>query len=337
MIDSDELRLLAESVRKVVGSAWDEDRPSGGFWRQAGEAGWTAFRTPAGGDGTELPAIAVYTIARELGAGGIFGHFPDSIALSSLLSERGDDEKVAAILDEVAAGEAQLAFLDTIGASDAMQDIVRTSSLPPATLYVATVAPDRLDITRLERSNPLSMTGADPGYVLPGSDVAGEVLVALSVPDASIAKAGLLRDLVACAQATGAHRYLLGLTSDFAQTRVQFGQPIVAFQGLRHILVDVFSWLEAAELLLARAFSSFDEYGVLPDRSRAAVVFVRERAWWALQRAYEVLGGVGFMTEHPLNHYTREMLMSLAAIGATDSHAERLAELIEPGAWRHAS
>ncbi|MGH3756814.1 acyl-CoA dehydrogenase family protein [Actinophytocola sp.] len=328
MIDDSELRLLAESVRRAVQplEAGSPVRPEPGeFWRAAGAAGWT------GGD---LPATAVYTIARELGAGGIFGVYADSVPLASVLSGHTADPRVAAVTAELAAGEAQVAFVDGARLPE-RRELVRPSWPAPAKRYGAIVRPGRLDLVTLTGGEPLTTSAAEPADAVPAD--AEVVTCSVAVADEVLERARLMRDLVACAQLTGAHRYLLGLTCDFATTRVQFGRPIVEFQGLRHVLVDVFSWLEAAELLLAEAFATADRTGELPERSRAAVVFVRGRAWWALQRAYEVLGGVGFMTEHPLNHYTREMLVSLAAIGSQDSHAETMAELIRPRGWLRAS
>lgn len=316
MVDDSELALLAESVRKAVKAvdvAAPRQVPPAEFWRAAGAAGWT--------DG-DLPASAVFTIARELGAGGVFGLYADSIAVSTVLSGHADE-----VLAEVAAGEAQVGF------TDPEELVVRSAWPAPAMRYGAVVYPDRVDVVAAAGGGEEATSSAAPAYRL--SDV--DLRVIASAPAAAGERARLLRDLVVCAQVTGAHRYLLGLTSDFAGTRVQFGKAIVEFQGLRHILVDVFSWLEAAELMLADAFAAVDRNGEPPEEARAAVVFVRGRAWWALQRAYEVLGGVGFMTEHPLNHYTREMVVALAALGSVDSHAEAMAELIRPRGWLRVS
>lgn len=324
MVDDGELRLLAESVRGVVRAVdvADPDAAPADFWRRAGEFGWT--------DG-DLPATAVYTIARELGAGGIFGLYADSIALASLLAGHSGAADVVA---ELGAGAAQAAFTEPDGGG---ARVVRSAWPAPDTRYGAVAGPGRLDIVATTGGRPVPTSAAVPAYALPESDVDLQGVASAPVSPTDVERARLLRDLIVCAQVTGAHRYLLSLTSDFAKTRVQFGHPIVEFQGLRHILVDVFSWLEAAELMLAEAFFLTDHHGAPPEQARGAVVFVRGKAWWALQRAFEVLGGVGFMTEHPLNHYTREMLVALAALGPADTHAETLAELIQPRAWLQVS
>ncbi len=76
-----------------------------------------------------------------------------------------------------------------------------------------------------------------PADALIGDEGRAEPLLERAIDEAT---AGL------CAEAVGVMRELHGRTVDYTKARKQFGQPLGAFQVLRHRMVDMFMQLEQA-------------------------------------------------------------------------------------------
>lgn len=119
--------------------------------------------------------------------------------------------------------------------------------------------------------------------------------------------------------AQGAMDYAL----QYANERRQFGQPIASFQGNRFKVADILSKIEAARHLSYRAC-------VLADREteEAAVAasmakhFGSNVCMEATSEAIQLMGGHGFIADHPLERYYREA--KLFQIGDGTSEVLRL-------------
>jgi hypothetical protein len=102
----------------------------------------------------------------------------------------------------------------------------------------------------------------------------------------------------------GASRAMLELARRHALERIQFGQPIAAFQAVRHRLADTLVAIEAADAALS---SAWDE-GSPPVAGMAKAVAGRS-ARTATRHCQQVLAGIGFTTEHEFHHYVRRVLV----------------------------
>jgi alkylation response protein AidB-like acyl-CoA dehydrogenase len=97
---------------------------------------------------------------------------------------------------------------------------------------------------------------------------------------------------------------MLGLACEHATGRVQFGQPIAAFQAVRHRLADTLVAIETAEAGLDGAWLDGSA------RSAAAAKALAGRAArTAAQHCQQVCAGIGFTTEHPLHRSIRRVLV----------------------------
>ena len=104
----------------------------------------------------------------------------------------------------------------------------------------------------------------------------------------------------------GRARRALGIATEWAATREQFGQQIGKFQGVSFKLADMRTQLEAAELLTLRAAWK-DTQGTATDADMAmAKVFASEMCQFVTDEAIQILGGMGLMDELPLERMWRD-------------------------------
>jgi hypothetical protein len=132
-------------------------------------------------------------------------------------------------------------------------------------------------------------------------------------PDAWPAAVGLAQ-LAIGHELVGAAGAMLDLARTHALERFQFGQPIGAFQAIRHRLADTLVAIEAARAVLAEAW----EDGALQSNAMAKAMAGRG-ARTAARHCQQVLAGMGFTTEHPLHRYLRRVLVLDELFGSARS------------------
>lgn len=112
--------------------------------------------------------------------------------------------------------------------------------------------------------------------------------------------------LSVAATSVGRGRRVLDIATEWAATRTQFGQEIGRFQGVGFQLADMATELEAADLLTLQAASKLD-HGTMTDRDAAmAKVYASEALGRITDRAVQILGGMGLMTELPIERFWRD-------------------------------
>lgn len=108
------------------------------------------------------------------------------------------------------------------------------------------------------------------------------------------------------AQAVGITQAALDIATQYAKTRVQFGQPIASFQAIQWKLADMATDLEAARLLLYRA-AFLRSQGVRATKETSmAKMFASDMAMKHTVEAVQVLGGYGYMTEYKVERLVRD-------------------------------
>jgi len=112
--------------------------------------------------------------------------------------------------------------------------------------------------------------------------------------------------LTVAASSVGRARRVLEMTTRWAAERVQFGQPIGRFQGVAFPLADMATELEAADLLTLRAAWKLDQ-GCMTDQDAAmAKLFASEALGRITDHAVQIYGGMGLMTELPIERFWRD-------------------------------
>jgi acyl-CoA dehydrogenase len=116
--------------------------------------------------------------------------------------------------------------------------------------------------------------------------------------------------LMIAARCCGAAARLLELASGWAAEREAFGQPIAQYQGVSFPLADSLTELLAARLLTYHAAHELDANpspSVAHGKVAMAKLHASEAANRIADRALQVFGGRGYMTEHPVERHFREL------------------------------
>jgi alkylation response protein AidB-like acyl-CoA dehydrogenase len=93
----------------------------------------------------------------------------------------------------------------------------------------------------------------------------------------------------------------------YADERVQFGQPIREFEGIRFKLADMATRVEASRALLLAASEAVTPAGSPVLRlSSMAKLFASETATFVTTQAVQVFGGYGYMKEYPVERLFRD-------------------------------
>src|SRR5215471_9854796 len=112
--------------------------------------------------------------------------------------------------------------------------------------------------------------------------------------------------LTVAATSVGRARRVLELSTEWAATRKQFGQPVGRFQGVGFKLADMATELEAAELLTLRAAWRL-MLGAMTDTDAAmAKLYASEMLGRLTDQAVLIFGGTGLMSEFPIERFWRD-------------------------------
>ena len=117
----------------------------------------------------------------------------------------------------------------------------------------------------------------------------------------------------------------------YAKERQAFGQPIGQFQGIRAMLADLATEVEAARLLTLRAAYGKDQGHPVMREASMAKVFASEVAVRCATKAVQVHGGYGYTREFPVERFYRDA--KLCEIGEGTSEVQRIVlarHLLEP-------
>jgi len=106
--------------------------------------------------------------------------------------------------------------------------------------------------------------------------------------------------------AVGIAQGALNYAKEYAKHRVQFGRPIAEFQGMQFMLADMAIQIEAARNLVYRAVSLIDDGAPDPMMSAMSNCFATDVAMKVTTDAIQVLGGYGYMKDHPVERMFRD-------------------------------
>ncbi|TET26989.1 MAG: acyl-CoA dehydrogenase [Dehalococcoidia bacterium] len=109
------------------------------------------------------------------------------------------------------------------------------------------------------------------------------------------------------AQAVGLAQGALEAATGYAKKRIQFGQPIISFQAIQHMLANMATDVEAARALVYAAARTVDSGGRgFTMESAMAKVFASDVAMRVTTDAVQILGGVGYMRDYPVEKMMRD-------------------------------
>ena len=134
----------------------------------------------------------------------------------------------------------------------------------------------------------------------PAEELKGEVAPALRL--ALLRHAGLL-----AARATGCARAAFEHARRYAEERTAFGKPVGHFQAIAFLLADMATELDGLRAITWRATRAFDlEHDDAQLRLAQAAAQAREVLAMITSNAVQILGGAGFVQDHPAEKWMRD-------------------------------
>lgn len=110
--------------------------------------------------------------------------------------------------------------------------------------------------------------------------------------------------IAACA--VGLAQAALDYAVGYAKDREQFGRPILEFQGVGFMLADMATQISAARALYLSAARLRDAGRPHSAEAAKAKLFCTDTAMRVTTDAVQVLGGAGYVSDHPVERYMRE-------------------------------
>ncbi|HEU4424605.1 MAG TPA: acyl-CoA dehydrogenase family protein [Pilimelia sp.] len=109
------------------------------------------------------------------------------------------------------------------------------------------------------------------------------------------------------AQAIGVARAAYEYALDYAKDRVQFGRPIITNQAVAFTLADMRMEIDAARLLVWRAaWMGRNNRPFEAGEGSMSKLKAGEVAVAVTEKAVQILGGAGFLREHPVERWYRD-------------------------------
>jgi len=356
LILTDEEQALAESVHKFVadrspltslrqliasGEPYDAD-----VWKQlTTQLGLAGFTIPEsyGGVGAGYSALSV--ALTELGAGLVASPLLGCALAAEVLLRLEDHEAMEDLLPKIAGGEliATLAVASSAGgrvtASGSPVGPTLTGTVSPVLngaeasvllvpaevdgaigLYLVDAGADGLTATRLTAVDHSRSLARITLAHTPARLLAGDAVAALGA-------AQNLANLALASESAGAMKACLDMTSNYAKIRVAFGQPIGAFQAVKHRLADMEkSWELGFAALRDAARAGDAEPGRFAVAASVARVLLATAYAEAAVDTVQLHGGIGFTWEHDAHLYYKNGLSNKVLLGGPGDQLDRLAD-----------
>jgi butyryl-CoA dehydrogenase len=132
------------------------------------------------------------------------------------------------------------------------------------------------------------------------------------------------------AQALGIAQGALDLAVDWAISRRQFGSPISSFQGLRFLLADMATRVEAARALIYAVSRYVDSSPKARPTIYSAMskLFAGDMAMEVTTDAVQVFGGSGYMRDYPIEKYMRDAKITQIYEGTNQIQRDEIGKIL---------
>jgi alkylation response protein AidB-like acyl-CoA dehydrogenase len=356
-----------ESPMDYVRDMFEDER---GFkddiWAKMVEMGWTAMCIPEAYGGLDMELLDLAVVLEEMGRAVIPGPFFSTVLLAAeAIKEAGTDAQKEQYLAGIAGGEIRgsLALYEPDGGADLgyiQMDANMDGDgfvLNGTKLFVpdAHVADFLVCAARTEAGNDpaqgvslflvdLKAAGVSVS-LLPTMDGTRK-LCAVEFKGTKVNQEGIMGEpnkgwaslkrvlqraqVGLCAESVGGAQRAMEMATEYAKIRIQFDQPIGAFQAIKHRCAQMFVEVESARSILYYTAWAQDhedpkaaEIAVSVAKSHCSDVYRNTSA-----SCLQVLGGTGFSWEHDIHLYIKRAKANEVALGDPVYHREQVAQLI---------
>jgi len=337
------------------------------LWGKIAELGWLGMIFPEeyGGMDSTLTDLAV--IYEEMGQALLPGpYFSSAMLCGSIIHELGTDEQKKQLLPAIAQGEKILTLALTEPDYGWGPECIHLSATPNGGSFVlngtkrfvhdAQIANQLLCVARTgESSNPadgitLFLVDKESAGLSSRnlSGFLGEKLNEVTFNSVEVPAANVLGEVdkgwsalnnpfnraivILCAYMVGGCQHLLDRTIEYAQTRIQFGRPIAAFQWVQGYIIGQANHLEKARWLTYEALWKMDT-GKPQQEQDEAVSLAKAVTSDAFHECghlgHEVHAGVGVDKKYPLYLYSKKAKTLYSYLGDPYFHRMRVAQALE--------
>ncbi len=357
-----------ESSMEYVRSMFEDPR---GFtdpvWAKMAEMGWMGMCIPEAYGGLGLDLLDLTVVLEEMGRGMVPGPFFSTVLLAAeTLMQAGKEEQKNKYLPGIASGETKgtLALHEPEGGADlghiqmeARRDgegfiLKGTKLLVPdaqsADFLICAARtkkgkqPGRgITLFLLEpntRGLSISSLPAMDGTRKPCAVEFDNVRLGpegiLGEPDKGwkpLSRALQRAQVGLCAECVGGAQRAMEIATEYAKVRIQFDQPIGAFQAIKHRCAQMYVEVETARSILYWAAWAQD-HGKPREAAlsaSAAKAYCSEAFRNCSASAIQVLGGTGFSWEHDIHLYLKRAKANEVALGDPVYHREQVVRLLE--------
>ncbi len=336
------------------------------LWRKTADLGWLGMALPEayGGMGSSVTDLGI--LFEEIGQALLPGPYLSSpILCGSIINELGTDAQKQQLLPPIASGEKIMTLAFTEPDYGWEPECIHLTATPKGKNFVlngtkrlipdANIADQLICIARTKKSSDpakgitaflvdkksagLSCRNLS-GYVgekfsevtfksveVPASNMLGEKDNAWKALNKSLNRA----IVVLCAYMVGGCQHLLDMTVEYAQTRVQFGQPIGAFQWVQGYIIGQANYLEKARWLTYEAMFKLDanKPQEVQDEAVSLAKAVASEAFHECGHlGHEVHAGVGSDKKYPLYLYSKKATTLYSYLGDPAYHRKRVAKIL---------
>jgi len=336
-------------------------------WAKMVEMGWTAMLLPEAYGGLEMGLVDLSVLFEEMGRFVVPGPLFSTVLLGAeAVKAAGTEAQKQKYLAAIAAGELRctLALSEPDSGSD--PDYVQMEArgnengflLNGTKLFVpdAHTADFLIVAARTARgedpSHGISLFLLDTGAsglsvsLLRTMDSTRK-LCAVDFKDVHVSRENLLGDrdegwkflnkvlqracVALCAENVGGAQKCMEMATQYAKERVQFDQPIGAFQAVKHRCAQMFLEVESSRSMLYWAAWAQDHGDPLEAAlsASAAKAYCSETYKSVACAAVQILAGTGFTWEHDLHFYLKRAKANEVALGDPAYHREEIVRIIE--------
>jgi alkylation response protein AidB-like acyl-CoA dehydrogenase len=336
------------------------------LWKKVAEMGWLGMFLPesCGGMGCNLLDLSV--IYEEMGYALLPGaFFNSSVLCGSIIEALASDSQKRQILPLIASGQSIYTLAFTEADYGWSPEYIRLSATRKGDRFilegVKRFVPD-IDAADWIICPVRTGEAADPSHGIsvflinrrdPGvhcrsvKGFTGDKLYEVSLDKLELPLENLLGSVnqawpglssaltrataVLCAYMVGGCQYLLDLTVQYAQTRVQFNQPIGAFQWVQGYIIEQANQLERARWSTLEALWKLDSGQSLEEQEKAvsmAKAVCSEAFLECGHLSHEVHAGIGVDKKYPLYLWSKKSKSLFSYLGDPNYHRGRLAAFL---------
>ena len=350
---SEDQEQLREAVLRWVDKAYDFERrrsivAKGGFDRQAyqelAELGLTGLALPEQLGGLGMGPVEAMVVMEELGRGIVLEPLAHALMAGVVMSHYADGKLQQNTCQKIASGETLVVLAYQERKARYYLNKVSTIANDSSGVYTLeghksiVAAGDKADafIVPAMLNEKLALFWVDAnskgvqlnGYLTQDGSRAAELKLNQATAQL-ITKDGLpalehavdIGIAAVCAQAVGAMEKTLAITTEYMNTRKQFGVTIASFQALRHRASDMKMQLE-----LARSMSYYAtlKLSAPAEERRLAISRAKFQIGNSMrfvgQQAVQLHGGIGVTDEYIVSHYFKFLTQLEMSFGDTLHH-----------------